>query len=128
MDASSDQSGKADAAMTFFYDMEQLQMLHFLPINATTAFQKEAAALNLALRDRGSPFFQKSKVLYTDCQQLTAFIQKGDRKALPCWRGAREAFSCLTKVQEAVARGEPVRIAYLPLTQLDVVHRLANHA
>jgi threonine synthase len=51
IDALLDGSGNAGAAVAFFYEMGELQFVHFTPVRAETAFQVEAIAMELALRE-----------------------------------------------------------------------------
>jgi Reverse transcriptase-like len=84
VDASIDQSGKAGAGMAFFTSTGQLQVVHFLPIQAETVFHAEAEALLVALRDWNSSYMKKSKQIYIDYQALVIFLAHGREEEIPC--------------------------------------------
>jgi hypothetical protein len=95
VDASLDQAGKAGVGVTLYTASGSLQLVFFAPIVAQTPFQAEAKALHLALEGLSSPFLQKPQRFVIDCKQLVDFLQKEGNEDVPCWQGAREAYSCL---------------------------------
>jgi Reverse transcriptase-like len=127
-DASLNLNGHAGAATAFYTASEDLQIVHFLPIAASTAFQAEACAVHLAMKDWRSPYLQKPHVIYTDCKQLADFLKSGESSSLPCWRGAREAYLCRNSLDLAAQRGEPIKVVHVQREQLSLVHQLANLA
>jgi hypothetical protein len=84
-DASLDAAGHTGVVVAFFYETGALQFVYFAPATTTTTFQAEATAMEVALREWQSPFFQKPKKIFHDCKQLVDFLKTGEIDQLPCW-------------------------------------------
>jgi ribonuclease HI len=128
VDASVDHRGRAGVGMVLYNEEQQLQLVYFAPSEAVTAFQAEAEAVGLALRDWNSPFLQKPVHIYTDCQRLVKFLEIGDLGDIPCWQGAPEAQSCWQKLVEERIRERGLRVYYIPRNRTWLAHELANVA
>jgi hypothetical protein len=88
VDASYDQYDKAGAIVAYFHSSGHMHFVQLQPFCADSPFQAEAKVLLLALRDWQSPYFEKPRIIYIDCQQLVSFVQDKGDGALPCWKGA----------------------------------------
>jgi hypothetical protein len=127
-DASLDAAGHTGVAVAFFYETGALQFVYFVPATTTIAFQAEAAAMEVALREWQSPFFQKPKKIFSDCKQLVEFLKTGKNDQLPCWQGAREAFSCFQKLLSRRTVEPSLQICQVRREEIGLVHELANLA
>jgi hypothetical protein len=78
VDASIDQAGHVGVGLVLFNTNKHLQLVHFVPSMIETTFQAEAEAVYLALRDWGLSFLQKSEIIYTNCQSLVKYLERGD--------------------------------------------------
>jgi Reverse transcriptase-like len=121
-------AGRAGVGVALFTEENRFQLIHFIPSTATTAFQAEAEAVCLALRDWHSPFLQKSKIIYTDCLSLVNFLETGDTDVIPCWQGDPMAHQCLQKIRLGRERGEALVVSYSPRERNWLTHELANVA
>jgi hypothetical protein len=128
VDASLDQNGKAGAGVAYYTDSGHLQLVCFSPIEATTPFQAEAEAMRLAIPNWSSPYFQKPQKIFTDCLNLVDFLRPDGEKGVPCWKGARSAFDCLSRLRSERDRGLVFNICYASRRATTFVHELATVA
>jgi ribonuclease HI len=128
VDASLDQAGKAGAGLVFYTSSGQIQLIYYSPLVAATAFQAEAQALKLALRDWTSPYIQKPQKIFTDCKSLVDFMVTGEEDLLPCWWGARDAVEAFQLLRSATSRGQPLKVCFARRQHTTSAHTLANWA
>lgn len=113
VDGSWDTTGKARVAWVAYGNADMAEIVCAMPVKATTAFQAETMAVQLAIlwfKHTGQCMGSGGVTIFTDCKVLITLLKAGSHTEVPSWH-ALENLLQIEKEIEVIQR--PVEVEYM---------------